>query len=99
MEDLLIHSEWSREHGWRMAKRPGVDYFLRYLSQYYELVIFTSQPWAVAEPVIRKLDPFHIVTWPLFREATLYEKGEYIKVFAHHIVFAKLADNIRIYHI
>jgi import inner membrane translocase subunit TIM50 len=80
MEDLLIHSEWTREHGWRMAKRPGVDYFLRYLSQYYELVIFTSQPSALADPVIRKLDPYHIVTWPLFREATLYEKGEYIKV-------------------
>ena len=80
LEDLLIHSEWSREHGWRMAKRPGVDYFLRYLSQYYELVIFTTQPWAVADPVVRKLDPYHIVTWPLFREATLYEKGEYIKV-------------------
>lgn len=80
MEDLLIHSEWTREHGWRMAKRPGVDYFLRYLSQYYELVIFTSQPSALADPVIRKLDPYHIVTWPLFREATLYENGEYIKV-------------------
>lgn len=80
LEDLLIHSEWSREHGWRMAKRPGVDYFLRYLSQYYELVIFTTQPWAVADPIIRKLDPYHIVTWPLFREATLYENGEYIKV-------------------
>ncbi|KAJ5037492.1 uncharacterized protein L3040_007666 [Drepanopeziza brunnea f. sp. 'multigermtubi'] len=79
MEDLLVHSEWTREHGWRMAKRPGVDYFLRYLSQYYELVIFTSQPWAMAEPIIRKLDPYHIVTWPLFREATRYENGEYIK--------------------
>lgn len=80
LEDLLIHSEWSREHGWRMAKRPGMDYFLRYLSQYYELVIFTSQPFGMAEPIIRKLDPYHIVTWPLFREATLYENGEYVKV-------------------
>lgn len=79
LEDLLIHSEWSREHGWRMAKRPGLDYFLRYLSQYYELVIFTSQPWSIADPVVRKLDPYHIVTWPLFREATLYENGEYVK--------------------
>lgn len=85
MEDLLIHSEWTREHGWRMAKRPGVDYFLRYLSQYYELVIFTSQPFALADPVIRKLDPYHIVTWPLFREATLYEKGEHIKVFRRNV--------------
>ncbi|KAL3422228.1 mitochondrial import inner membrane translocase [Phlyctema vagabunda] len=83
LEDLLIHSEWTREHGWRMAKRPGVDYFLRYLSQYYELVIFTSQPWAVAEPVLRKLDPYHIVTWPLFREATMYENGEYVKDLAY----------------
>lgn len=79
LEDLLVHSEWSREHGWRMAKRPGVDYFIRYLSQYYELVIFTSVPSMIADPVIRKLDPFHFIL-PLFREATLYQNGEYIKV-------------------
>lgn len=79
LEDLLICSEWSRENGWRLAKRPGVDYFLRYLSQYFELVVFTSQPSQFAEPVIRKLDPYHIIMWPLFREATLYENGKYIK--------------------
>ena len=80
LEDLLIHSEWTREHGWRMAKRPGVDYFLRYLSQYYELVVFTSVPSMYADPVIRKLDPYRIIMWPLFREATRYKNGEYIKV-------------------
>ena len=80
LEDLLIHSEWTRDHGWRMAKRPGVDYFLRYLSQYYELVVFTTLPFAAAEPVIRKLDPYRIIMWPLAREATRYEKGEYVKV-------------------
>ncbi|KAI9847710.1 MAG: mitochondrial inner membrane protein required for protein import [Sclerophora amabilis] len=79
LEDLLVHSEWSREHGWRMAKRPGVDYFIRYLQQYYELVIFTSTPSFTAEPVIRKLDPYRFVMWPLFREATRYKDGEYIK--------------------
>ena len=80
LEDLLVHSEWSREHGWRMAKRPGVDYFLRYLSQYYELVIFTSLPSMTGDSIIRKLDPYRIVMWPLYREATRYEGGEYIKV-------------------
>ncbi len=80
LEDLLIHSEWSREHGWRMAKRPGVDYFLRYLSQYYELVVFTTLPFASADPIIRKLDPFRVIMWPLAREATRYERGVYIKV-------------------
>ncbi|KAI6251388.1 Mitochondrial import inner membrane translocase subunit TIM50 [Erysiphe necator] len=79
LEDLLICSEWTREHGWRLAKRPGVDYFLRYLSQYYELVVFTTQPSHLAEPIIRKLDPYHIIMWPLFREATLYENGKYTK--------------------
>jgi import inner membrane translocase subunit TIM50 len=82
LEDLLVHSEWSTKHGWRTAKRPGVDYFLRYLSQYYELVIFTSVKSMDADPIIRKLDPFRIVMWPLFREATRYEKGEYVKVCA-----------------
>ena len=80
LEDLLVHSEWSREHGWRMAKRPGVDYFLRYLSQYYELVIWTSAQSMIAQPIIQKLDPYRVVMWPLFREATRYQKGEYIKV-------------------
>ncbi|KAL9006957.1 MAG: hypothetical protein Q9188_000333 [Gyalolechia gomerana] len=79
LEDLLVHSEWTREHGWRMAKRPGVDYFLRYLSQYYELVIFTSLPSMAGDPIIRKLDPYRVVMWPLFREATRYKNGDYIK--------------------
>ena len=80
LEDLLVHSEWSREHGWRMAKRPGVDYFLRYLSQYYEIVIFTSLPSMQGDAIIRKLDPYRIVMWPLFREATRYTGGQYVKV-------------------
>ncbi|GFF86573.1 mitochondrial import inner membrane translocase subunit tim50 [Aspergillus lentulus] len=79
LEDLLVHSEWSREHGWRIAKRPGVDYFLRYLNQYYELVLFTSVPSMMADQVLRKLDPYRIIRWPLFREATRYKDGEYIK--------------------
>lgn len=79
-EDLLVHSEWSREHGWRVAKRPGLDYFLLYLSQYYELVLFSSTSIAMAENVAQKLDPHHIIIWKLFREATKFEDGEIVKV-------------------
>lgn len=89
LEDMLVHSEWSREHGWRVAKRPGVDYFLRYLSQYYELVLFTSVPSAVALPVIQKLDPFQMIMFPLFREATKYKDGEFVKV-SHHSPFLRV---------
>jgi mitochondrial import inner membrane translocase subunit TIM50 len=80
LEDLLIHSEWTREHGWRIAKRPGLDYFLRYLQSYYEIVIFTSVPSMTGGVVLQKLDPFGIVPWRLFREATRYKNGEYVKV-------------------
>jgi import inner membrane translocase subunit TIM50 len=80
LEDLLVHSEWTREHGWRVAKRPGVDYFLHYLSQYYELVLFTTVPFAIGEPLVRKLDPYRFIMWPLFREATKYKDGEIVKV-------------------
>lgn len=86
LEDMLIHNEWTREHGWRIAKRPGLDYFLRYLSQYYELVLFTSQPSSMADQVLRKLDPYTIIQLPLFREATLYKDGGYVKV--SHITIA-----------
>lgn len=79
LDDLLVHSEWTRDHGWRVAKRPGFDYFIRYLGQYYELVLFTTVPYATAEPIMRKLDPFHLIL-PLFREATKYENGEIVKV-------------------
>ncbi|CAK7267643.1 mitochondrial inner membrane protein required for protein import [Sporothrix epigloea] len=79
LEDMLIHSEWTREHGWRIAKRPGADYFLHYLSQYYELVLFTTLPFAMGEPMVRKLDPYRFIVYPLFREATKYKDGEIVK--------------------
>ena len=85
LKDLLIHGEWTREHGWRIAKRPGLDYFLRYLQSYYELVIFTSEPSMIGLPVLQKLDPFGIVPWRLFREATRYKDGKHIKVYLIHL--------------
>ena len=78
LEDVLVHSEWSRDHGWRIAKRPGLDYFLKYLSPYYELVIFSSQPSFTVDQIHRKIDPYQMV-YPLYREMTVYEDGGYVK--------------------
>ncbi|MBW0481754.1 hypothetical protein O181_021469 [Austropuccinia psidii MF-1] len=70
LDDLLVHSGWDREHGWRTAKRPGVDYFLSYLSQLYEIVIFTTQPAYTAAPVCEKLDPYgYYAPYKLFKES------------------------------
>lgn len=80
LEDLLISSKWNRQSGWEVAKRPGFDYFLRYLSQYYELVLFTSVQSMNADQVIKKMDPYQLLVFPLFREATRYMNGEHVKV-------------------
>ncbi len=37
LDDVLVHSDWSRERGWRTFKRPGAEDFLRTMSQYYEV--------------------------------------------------------------
>ncbi|WVQ82805.1 hypothetical protein IAT38_004937 [Cryptococcus sp. DSM 104549] len=80
LEGLLVHSSWDREHGWRTAKRPGVDYFLGYLSQFYEIVLFTSQPLYTASPVAEKIDPYQaFMPYRLFRESTRYVDGKVVK--------------------
>lgn len=84
LDDLLIHSEWTREHGWRTAKRPGLDYFLGYLAQYYEVVIFSSNYMAYSEKTVAALDPYRAsISHALFREATRYQDGKVIKDISH----------------
>lgn len=80
LDDLLIHSEWDTKNGWRTAKRPGLDYFLGYLSQYYEIVIFGSNSQMFSEKTVSKLDPFHAyISYALFKEACRYKDGKSIK--------------------
>ncbi|KAI5475945.1 hypothetical protein MNV49_000552 [Pseudohyphozyma bogoriensis] len=80
LDDLLVHSSWDLEHGYRTAKRPGVDYFLAYLSQFYEIVLFTTQPAYTAIPIIEKIDPYGAyLPYKLFREATRYKNNTIIK--------------------
>lgn len=80
LDDVLIHSEWSRQHGWRTAKRPGLDYFLGYLAQYYEIVIFSSNYMVHSEKIVAKLDPYRSsISHALYREATRYKDGKVIK--------------------
>ncbi|WVW81240.1 hypothetical protein I302_103231 [Kwoniella bestiolae CBS 10118] len=80
LEGLLVHSSWDRASGWKTAKRPGVDYFLGYLSQFYEIVLFSSAPLYTAAPVAEKLDPYQAyLPYRLFREATRYVNGKVVK--------------------
>jgi len=55
LEDALIHTEWDRKFGHRTRKRPGLDAFLAHLSQFYEIVIFTSAMNSYAAPITQEL--------------------------------------------
>lgn len=80
LEDLLVHSSWDYRRGWKTAKRPGVDYFLGYLSQYYEIVIFSKSSMAFAETTVAKLDPYHaFISYSLFKEVCRSKDGKLIK--------------------
>ncbi|KAF8320242.1 import inner membrane translocase subunit tim-50 [Amanita rubescens] len=80
LDDLLVTSTWDRQHGWRTAKRPGVDYFIAYISQFYEVVIFTTQHSYTAMPILEKLDRFGLfVSHRLFREHTRSINGLPVK--------------------
>ncbi|EJF60655.1 NIF-domain-containing protein [Dichomitus squalens LYAD-421 SS1] len=80
VDDLLVTSTWDRQHGWRTAKRPGVDYFLAYMSQFYEIVVFTTQYHYTAMPILDKLDPYQFyIIHRLFRDACRSENGQPVK--------------------
>ncbi|KAF7294459.1 Mitochondrial import inner membrane translocase subunit TIM50 [Mycena kentingensis (nom. inval.)] len=80
IDDLLVTSTWDRQNGWRTAKRPGVDYFLAYISQFYEVVIFTTQNFYTAAPILDKLDRYNFyINHRLYREATRSINGRIVK--------------------
>ncbi|AAS51965.2 ADR045Wp [Eremothecium gossypii ATCC 10895] len=84
LEDFFVHSEWTQQHGWRTAKRPGADYFLGYLSQYYEIVLFSSNYMVYSEKVVEKLDPIRaFITYNLFKDHCVYKDGIHIKDLSH----------------
>ncbi|KAL7749551.1 mitochondrial inner membrane protein required for protein import [Sorochytrium milnesiophthora] len=79
MDDTLVRSEWDVQHGWRVKKRAGVDNFLAYMAQFYEIVVFTSSPAHPADDVLTKSDPYRHISFRLYRDATDYVKGTYVK--------------------
>lgn len=63
LDNLLVHSDWSRKRGWRTFKRPGAEDFLRHMAQYYEVVVYTSQLPTYADPILDRLDPNRYIAY------------------------------------
>jgi len=79
LENTLVNSTWDRKHGWRFAKRPGVDKFLSEMAQYYEIVLYSPSVDGVADPVVTLLDPKGCIMHRLYRESCYYQNGVYMK--------------------
>lgn len=79
LDDTLVRATWDRRYGWRHAKRPGVDAFLREMSKYYEVVLFTSNINGVADPVMFMLDKEGYAMHKLYRDATRFVRGTHCK--------------------
>lgn len=79
LENTLVSSTWDRKHGWRHAKRPGVDKFLREMAQYYEIVLYSPSIDGIAEPVVNALDKEGCIMHRLYRDATYYSNGVHVK--------------------
>jgi carboxy-terminal domain RNA polymerase II polypeptide A small phosphatase len=62
-----------------VMKRPGVDSFLREMSKFYEIVIYTASLNKYADPLLDLLDTHKVVRSRLFRESCVYYEGSYVK--------------------
>lgn len=79
LDNVLIHSDWTRGRGWRTFKRPGADEFIKDLAQYFELVVYTSQLPTYADPILDRLDPQRMIQYRLYRDSTNYVKGKHVR--------------------
>lgn len=65
---------------YHVYKRPWVDFFLRKVSSWYTVVIFTASLQEYADPVIDWLDQGRgMISTRLFRESCTYVNGSYVK--------------------
>ena len=80
LEDTIVYNTWDKKNGWRTLKRPGLDRFIFYMSNFYEIVLFSNQPYQHTERFINKIDPDgKYIAHRLFNDSTQYVDGKYIK--------------------
>ena len=66
-------------HTINILKRPFVDEFLKEISNYYEIYVFTASMEEYASPVIDIIDKNNIVKGKFFRQDCIYNNDLYIK--------------------
>eukprot|EP00933_Yihiella_yeosuensis_P071052 TRINITY_DN79242_c0_g1_i1.p1 TRINITY_DN79242_c0_g1~~TRINITY_DN79242_c0_g1_i1.p1 ORF type:complete len:353 (+),score=77.02 TRINITY_DN79242_c0_g1_i1:97-1155(+) len=77
LDKVIIHLEHDSRKGWQVIKRPFADQFLKEISHYYEVVLFTDEVFPVGLEIAGKMNlP---VTAVLHRDFCRKKRQHYIK--------------------
>ena len=76
--NLIINID-GRDHVINVLKRPHLDEFLKEISEYYDIIVFTASVSEYASPLLDKLDQNNYLSGRLFRQDCLFNQGLYIK--------------------
>eukprot|EP00826_Nyctotherus_ovalis_P038571 TRINITY_DN3620_c0_g5_i1.p2 TRINITY_DN3620_c0_g5~~TRINITY_DN3620_c0_g5_i1.p2 ORF type:complete len:175 (-),score=40.94 TRINITY_DN3620_c0_g5_i1:150-674(-) len=76
LDETLIHY---KEEENAILVRPGANQFLKVLSKYYEIVVFTAALQDYADWAIDYIDPDGCVKYRLYRQHTTFSGGGFIK--------------------
>lgn len=78
--DFVIPVEIDNQvHNVYVIKRPGVDEFLRCITELYEVVVFTASVSRYGDPLLDILDKDKTIHHRLFRDSCYNYEGNYIK--------------------
>ncbi|KAI8997530.1 NLI interacting factor, partial [Pilobolus umbonatus] len=64
---------------YEVYKRPHVDFFLKTISQWYKVVIYTASMAEYADPVIDWLDQDSVISQRFFRQSCIVRNGNFLK--------------------
>ncbi|KAI7894070.1 NLI interacting factor [Mucor mucedo] len=64
---------------YEVYKRPHVDFFLKTISQWYKVVIYTASMAEYADPVIDWIDQDNVISRRFFRQSCVLKNGNFLK--------------------
>ena len=78
LDETLVHYVSDNDSAY-IQIRPGAEEFIKELSEFYEIIIFTAALQNYADLIISGLDPDGVVSDKLYRQHTLNIGNSYIK--------------------
>jgi import inner membrane translocase subunit TIM50 len=79
LDATLIHTVSPMKSGDFVMKRPGLNSFLTYAAENFEMFIYTYAERAYAEPVVRMIAPFLPASHVLYRDSCFLRNGRVYK--------------------